>query len=235
MSPADCCAEQTEKRPLPRRRIAVSWATRCIQIRNSLQSWGQFDNKTFREWKLDSISDYWSSLPWTIIFVVLKDICYSTESKVDFFNMKIVKLCYRLSRNTSFLTFRRPRIVIYSYYKNQRDTIFLNFILVKNFICFGHIYCPSSGVLIRGGGGGVDKSLVLLGRKQSTATKLGIYSTYSPRSSMHFLARCSNFCKPLTKKFWNLSVQPGLRSSNDLRVGRKMATFQFFFSPGNRC
>ena len=26
-----------------------------------------------------------------------------------------------------------------------------------------------------------------------------------------------------------LSVQPGLRGSNDLRVGRKMATFQFFF------
>jgi len=27
-----------------------------------------------------------------------------------------------------------------------------------------------------------------------------------------------------------LSVQQGLRGSNDLRVGRKMATFQFFFS-----
>jgi len=26
------------------------------------------------------------------------------------------------------------------------------------------------------------------------------------------------------------SVQPGLRGSNDLRVGRKMATFQLFFS-----
>ena len=31
-------------------------------------------------------------------------------------------------------------------------------------------------------------------------TKLGIYSTYSPRSSIQFLARCSNFCKPLKKK-----------------------------------
>ena len=30
-------------------------------------------------------------------------------------------------------------------------------------------------------------------------TKLGIYSTYSPRSSIHFLARCCNFCKPLKK------------------------------------
>jgi len=55
-------------------------------------------------------------------------------------------------------------------------------------------------------------------------TKLGIYSTYSPRSSIHFLARCSNFCRPLKKKFRSLSFQPGLR------VGRKIATFKLFFS-----
>jgi len=80
--------------------------------------------------------------------------------------------------------------------------------------------------------GVVDKSLAQPGRKQATATKLGIYSTYSPRSSIHFLACCSNFCKPLKKKkkFRRLSVQPGLRGSNDLRNGRKMATFQLFFS-----
>ena len=44
------------------------------------------------------------------------------------------------------------------------------------------------------------KSFARPGRKQATATKLGIYSTYSPRSSIDFLARCSNFCKPLKKK-----------------------------------
>ena len=76
---------------------------------------------------------------------------------------------------------------------------------------------------------GADKFLVRPGRKQAKATKLGIYSTYSPRSSIHFLARCSNFCTPLKKKFRTLSVQPGLRGNNDLRVGRKMANFQFFF------
>jgi len=38
--------------------------------------------------------------------------------------------------------------MIYSYNKSQRDALFLNFILVKNSTCFGHIYCPSSGVLI---------------------------------------------------------------------------------------
>jgi len=48
--------------------------------------------------------------------------------------------------------------------------------------------------------GGTDKSLARPGRKQAKATKLGIYSINSPRSSTHFLARCSNFRKPLKKK-----------------------------------
>jgi len=47
--------------------------------------------------------------------------------------------------------------------------------------------------------GGADKSLARPGRKQATAIKLGIYSAYSPQSPIHFLARCSNFCKPLKK------------------------------------
>ena len=51
-------------------------------------------------------------------------------------------------------------------------------------------------VLVRGG---ADKSLARRGKKQATMTKLLIYSTYSPRSSIHFLACCSNFCKPLKK------------------------------------
>jgi len=68
------------------------------------------------------------------------------------------------------------------------------------------------------------------GRKQATATKLGIYSTYSPRSSIHYSARCSNFCEPLKKKFRSLSVQPGLRGSSDLLVGQEMANFRLFFS-----
>ena len=48
-------------------------------------------------------------------------------------------------------------------------------------------------------GGGAHKSLAPPGRKQATATKFGICVTYSPRSSIHFLARCSNFCKPPKK------------------------------------
>jgi len=84
------------------------------------------------------------------------------------------------------------------------------------------------GLYVRGG---ADKFLARPRRKQATATKLGIYSTYSTRSSIHFLDRCSNFCKPLKKKKTrSLSIQPGLRGSNDLYVRRKMANFQLFFS-----
>jgi len=73
------------------------------------------------------------------------------------------------------------------------------------------------------------KYLARTGKKQATATRLGIYSTYSPRSSIHFLARYSNFCKALKIKFRILSVQPGLLGSHDLCDGWKMATFQLFF------
>jgi len=54
---------------------------------------------------------------------------------------------------------------------------------------------------------GADKSLARPGRKQATATKLRIYSAYSPRSSIHFLAPCSNFCKSLKKI--HTFVRPG--------------------------
>jgi len=37
-------------------------------------------------------------------------------------------------------------MVKYSYNKSKQDALFLNLILVKNSICFGQIYCPSSGV-----------------------------------------------------------------------------------------
>ena len=44
------------------------------------------------------------------------------------------------------LTFRGPCIVIYSYNKNQRDALFLKFILIMDSTCFRQIYCLSSGV-----------------------------------------------------------------------------------------
>ena len=69
-----------------------------------------------------------------------------------------------------------------------------------------------------------DKSLARPGRKHATATKLGIYSTYSPRSSIHFLARCSNFCKPLKK------IQKVVRPTRSPRQQwPPRQTFQLFY------
>ena len=38
--------------------------------------------------------------------------------------------------------------VVYLYNGSQQDALFLKFISVNNSICFGHTYCPSSGVLM---------------------------------------------------------------------------------------
>ena len=51
--------------------------------------------------------------------------------------------------------------------------------------------------------GGADKSLARPGRKRATVTKLGIYSTCSPRSSIHFLVHCSTFASH-SKKIQNV-------------------------------
>ena len=77
--------------------------------------------------------------------------------------------------------------------------------------------------------GGADKSLARPGRKQATATKLGIYSTYSPRSSIHFLTRYSNFCKPLKK---NLEGCPSNQVSAAVMTStpdENWRPFNFFF------
>ena len=60
----------------------------------------------------------------------------------------------------------------------------------------------------------VDKSLARPGRKKS----------YSDQTL--------TFARHSKKKIESLSVQPGLCGSKNLRVGRKMATFQFFFQSG---
>ena len=77
--------------------------------------------------------------------------------------------------------------------------------------------------------GGADKSLARPGRKQATATKLGIYSTYSPRSWINFLARYSNLCEP-PKKIQKLSIQPGFHGSNGPPRRTKNGDLLIFFS-----
>jgi len=77
--------------------------------------------------------------------------------------------------------------------------------------------------------GGADKSLARPRRKHARATRLGIYSTYSPLSSIHFLARCSNFCKSLKKNSEgcpsNQVSAAAMTSASDL----KWRTFNGFF------
>ena len=68
--------------------------------------------------------------------------------------------------------------------------------------------------------GGADKSLTRPGRKQATATKLGINSTCSPRSSIRFLARYSIFYKTIKKKKNQKVVRP-TRSLRQPRLPRR--------------
>jgi len=79
-----------------------------------------------------------------------------------------------------------------------------------------------------------DKSLARPGRKQATATKIGIYSTCSPRSFIHLLAPCSTFCKPLKKK---LEVCPSNQVSAAAMTSasdEKWQTFNCFLQSGEQ-
>ena len=70
-------------------------------------------------------------------------------------------------------------------------------------------------------------------RKSTEDSYTGVLISPYPDQEGNKLQRPnSNFCKPLKKKFRKLSVQPGHRGNNDLRVGRKMVTFQLFFQSG---
>jgi len=83
--------------------------------------------------------------------------------------------------------------------------------------------------------GGPDKSLALPARKQATATKLRIYSTYSPRSSIHFLARCSNFCKHLKKNSEGFPSNQVSATAISNALDEKWRTFNcFFFQSGEQ-
>ena len=81
--------------------------------------------------------------------------------------------------------------------------------------------------------GRADKSLTWPGKKQATAAKLGIYSTYSPRSSIHFLVRCSNFCKPLKKKLESCPSNQVSAAAITSASDEKWRPFNCLFSPGN--
>ena len=72
------------------------------------------------------------------------------------------------------------------------------------------------------------KSLAQPGRKQATATNSG-FIQHTPHEAQHTSYPVTLTFSSHSKKFIILSVQPILRGSNDLRVRRKMATFQLSF------
>ena len=86
-------------------------------------------------------------------------------------------------------------------------------------------------IIIRGG---ADKFLARTGRKQTTATKLGIYSTYSPRSSIHFLARCYNSCKPLKKNSEGCPSNQVSAAAMTFASDEKWRPFNCFFQSRER-
>jgi hypothetical protein len=68
---------------------------------------------------------------------------------------------------------------------------------------------------------GCDKSLARPGRKQATVTELRIYSTYSPQSTIHFLAHCSNSkIQKVVRPYSSLQQQWSLRrmKNGDLSI-----------------
>ena len=81
---------------------------------------------------------------------------------------------------------------------------------------------------------GADKSLVRPVIRQATATKLRIYSTHSPRSSIHFLARCSNYWKPLKTNSESYPSNQVSAAAMTSASDEKWWHFNCFFSPGNR-
>jgi len=76
---------------------------------------------------------------------------------------------------------------------------------------------------------GADKFLARAGRKQATATSFGIYSTYCPRNSIHFLAHCYNFCKSL-KQFRQLSSNQVSVAAMTSASDEKWRSFNIFQS-----
>jgi len=55
----------------------------------------------------------------------------------------------------------------------------------------------------------------------------------TPSNLMSSGSKKKELLQATQKHFRSLSVQPGLRGNTDLRVGRKMANFQLFFSVGS--
>jgi len=166
-------------------------------------------------------------------------------------NVNII-ICFRFKLQLQFINNKKYSFVIVNFHtglcKKKNINVKLKFRYIKSYhetnspwyivtlCCLNHLSNTSLTLLHSGFHialwRGADKSLAQPGRKQATATKLRIYSAYSPQSSVHFLAHCSNFCKPPKKKSEGCP-------SNQVSVAavtseEKWQPFNCFFSPGNR-
>jgi len=112
--------------------------------------------------------------------------------------------------------------------KNTHTHTYIHMYVV---FCLNKLLYPSNLILL---GGGTDKSLARPGRKKATATKLGIYSTYSLWSSTHFLTRCYNFSKTLKKKSESCLSNQVSAAAMTSASEEKCRSFNYFFCSGNR-
>jgi hypothetical protein len=96
-----------------------------------------------------------------LVFHSLHHSCSRGETSVCTYNVGLLRFSKNFllenwsfslvskSAHINYLIFVIVNAVIlqkHSYNKSQRDALILKFILIKNSICFGQIYCPSSGV-----------------------------------------------------------------------------------------
>jgi hypothetical protein len=152
------------------------------------------------------------------IYIVHMFLCHSM-----WLQKKIKRLWYFCLKKRMIVTFSRLYPQMHKYY-TRTHTFTYNPLRLENFSIFSR---PSSGKPY------IKTNISKTQMNQYTLTKHGIYSTYSPRSSIHFLARCSNLCKPLKKSEICPSNQvsvSGVTSASD----DKLRNFNCFFIPWNR-
>ena len=187
-----------------------------LAVRMSYNHWTQHSSGP---WRLNTTRKQQTG------FTAVNRRCHETKISVKFSPVHRTKVL-RLDMALKFLNTLGVCVPLKMFGREFFACITVRVVFLYSYAHFCHCY--------QGIWGGADKSLARPGRKQATATKLGIYSTYSPRSSIR-LAYCSNFCKPVQKKKsegcpCNQVSAAAMISASD----EKWRPFNFFFSPGNR-
>ena len=88
-----------------------------------------------------------------LTWLKIKNIGKCTQSVYECWNFQAVvppllKLISSDTNNFKQIKNGYEYFLCHSYNKRQRDALLFSFVVVKNFTCFGQIYCPSSEALI---------------------------------------------------------------------------------------